>query len=78
MWYSNNAVGLGIQTLAFCEKLKAHGILVVDETSANPNIPGVLPIPMDEDHISICKPSSRDHLVYVQVKNFIERCLNIA
>ncbi|HUO07487.1 MAG TPA: cyclic nucleotide-binding domain-containing protein [Phycisphaerae bacterium] len=79
MWYSNNAPTIGIRTLAFCEKRPVSGLLVVvDESSANPHIPGVLPIPMDEDHISICKPATRNHLVYVQVKRFIEKALNLA
>ncbi len=79
MWYSNNAPTIGIRTLAFCEKRPVSGLLVVvDESSANPHIPGVMPIPMDEDHISICKPAARSHLVYVQVKRFIEKTLNLA
>ena len=27
---------------------------------ADPGIPGVVPIPLDEDHFSICKPASRE------------------
>jgi hypothetical protein len=30
-------------------------VLVVNETSADPGLPGVVPIPLDETHISICK-----------------------
>lgn len=51
------------------------GILVVDRTTADPGIPGVTPIVLDEDHISICKPASKDALVYRQVRQMIEELL---
>ncbi|NEP76829.1 MAG: hypothetical protein F6K39_00700 [Okeania sp. SIO3B3] len=60
----------------YCEKQKIYlgdvGVLVVDETSADPGIKGVIPIPLDEDHISICKLKNRESRTYVRVKNFIE------
>jgi pimeloyl-ACP methyl ester carboxylesterase len=65
----------GIPIQVYCEKRKTSGILVVDETSADPGIPGVIPIPMDFDHISICKPDSKDSLIYRRVKQFIEENL---
>jgi len=55
----------------YCEKLKTYGILVVNETSADPGISGVIPIPMDEDHISICRPKSKESFLYLRVKRFI-------
>ena len=54
------------------------GMIVVDETSAEPNIPGERAIPLDEDHISICKPASQDHQIYKGVKKFLEECLSKA
>jgi hypothetical protein len=65
----------GIPIEVYCEKRKTLGILVVNETSADPGIPGVIPIPMDFDHISICKPDSKDSLIYRRVKQFIEENL---
>ena len=56
----------------YCEKQKTSGILVVDETSADPGIPGVIPIPMDYDHISICRPTSKESMIYRRVKRFIK------
>ncbi|WP_063748442.1 esterase/lipase family protein [Fischerella sp. PCC 9605] len=56
----------------YSEKQKTYGkILVVNETSADPGIRGVIPIPMDNDHISICRPESKDSPVYRRVKRFI-------
>jgi formylglycine-generating enzyme required for sulfatase activity len=52
-WYRDHVESLGIQTFVYYEKLPTTGLLVVDETTANPGIPGVRPIPVDEDHCSI-------------------------
>ena len=51
------------------------GVLVVDETSAEPNIPKERAIPLDEDHLSICKPKSRDAQVYKYLRSFLKECL---
>lgn len=71
LWYRNNVQGLGISTQIYCETQKTRGILVVNETSADPGIPGVIPVPMDTDHISICKPKSKSNLLYIRSKQFI-------
>ncbi|WNM60481.1 hypothetical protein [Candidatus Nitrospira neomarina] len=71
-WYRDNVESLGIETFVYCEKLPTAGILVVNETTANPGIAGVRPIPVDEDHVSICKPSSREAQIYRRVKRLIE------
>jgi hypothetical protein len=60
----------------YCEKQKTYGILVVNETSADPGIPGVIPVPMDCNHISITKPDSKESLIYIRVKKFIQQYLN--
>jgi hypothetical protein len=52
------------------------GILVVDETSAELNYRRERAIPLDEDHISICKPVSRDRPLYDSIRGFLEDCLN--
>lgn len=51
------------------------GILVVDETSAEPNIKGERAIPLDEDHISICKPADRSAQIYRGMLRFVRDCL---
>lgn len=72
-WYCNN-VG-PIKTYVYCETHPTHGILVVNETSANPGIPGVYPIPLDADHVTICKPANKTESVYLRVKRLISETL---
>jgi len=74
IWYRNNALQLGIKMQVYCEKQTVAGILVVDETSADPGIQGVILVPMDDSHITICKPESKQSLIYVRVKRFIQEC----
>lgn len=71
-WYRDHVESLGIQTFVYYEKLPTTGLLVVDETTANPGIPGVRPIPVDEDHRSICKPASKEAQIYRRVKRLLE------
>jgi hypothetical protein len=52
-----------------------NGVLIMDETSAEPNIPGERAIPLDEDHISICKPSSPEAQLYKSISRFLNQCL---
>lgn len=60
----------------YCEKYQTNQILVVNETSADPGIRGVIPIPMDENHVSICRPESNKKPIYSRVKRFIRDNLN--
>ncbi len=55
-WYRENAARLGIETHCFYESYPMKGVMVVDQTSADPGITGVVPRPLDADHASICKP----------------------
>jgi predicted alpha/beta hydrolase family esterase len=70
-WYRENVRSFGIATKVYYETISVHGVLVVDEDSANPGIEGVKPVSTPEDHITIAKPSSRNDLVYGGVKRFI-------
>jgi hypothetical protein len=60
-----------LRNLVFFETHQTRGVRVVDEASSNPGLPGVRPIPVDSDHIDICKPAGRGSVVYGQVKRFI-------
>ena len=51
------------------------GFLVVDQTSAEPHVPGEVAIPLDEDHVSICKPSDRTAPLYKSLRRFISEVL---
>ncbi|HET8660620.1 MAG TPA: hypothetical protein VFM55_16655 [Micromonosporaceae bacterium] len=71
--YRNWAAGHGVDHLVFFET-RGHGILrrlIVPESSADPKLPGATPIPVDADHTRICKPDSREHLVYAKVNQFV-------
>ena len=83
IWYRDNVADLGIKTFVYCEERKTGrifwnfgGILVVDKSSADPGIPGVTPIVLDKDHISICKPESKDDQVYRQVISMTKELFN--
>ena len=63
-WFRDNVGDLKLNTFVYCENLPTLGLIVVNKTSADPGIPGVNPIALDENHISICKPWSRQSPVY--------------
>ena len=76
LWYRSHVVDLDITTVVYCEKRPVAGLLVVNETTADPGIVGVVPIPVDEDHVSICKPASKDSLIYRGVKRLVEEVVH--
>jgi|688.fasta_scaffold219586_1 pimeloyl-ACP methyl ester carboxylesterase len=51
------------------------GFTVVDEGSSDPGLPGVVPIPIESDHINICKPESKTDVVFIRTINFIRKLL---
>jgi len=69
--YRNWVDVVGIRNLVFFETLPTKGVHVVDEGSANPGLARVKPIPVDANHIDICKPADRTSVVYGQVRRFI-------
>ena len=71
MWFRNCPLTHAMRVQAYCEKQPVGGLLVVNESSADPGLPGVVAIPLDENHVSICKPESRERLVYSRVKRFV-------
>lgn len=75
IWYRQNVARLDIKTYVFCESLPTHGFIVVNETSADPGIADVIPIPLDEDHISICKLAQPSGHVYDRVKRLLDDTL---
>ena len=64
LWFRNNCSKIGIRIEVLFEKQPTSGFLVVNETSADPGIAGVVPIPVDSDHVTICKPLSKSNLVF--------------
>ncbi|MBL8260416.1 MAG: hypothetical protein JNM60_11455 [Candidatus Competibacteraceae bacterium] len=78
LWHRNHVADFDLTTEVYYEKRPVAGILVVNETTADPGIVGVVPVPVDEDHVSICKPTSKDSLIYRSVKCLIEDIVNAA
>lgn len=74
-WYSQNARRLGIKTQAYSENEKILSTLIVSPTSADPNVEGCVVIPLDGNHITICKPQSKQSPIYSTTKKFISECL---
>src|SRR6266702_6227690 len=70
-WYRENHRRLGVTTQVFFENQATKGVLVVDRGTADPGLEGVIPIGLDADHVSICKPLSRDDLIYKRTRAFI-------
>lgn len=61
-----------IETIAFAERRPCMGLMVVDETSADPQVPNCVPIPLPgDDHISIAKPTSTKHEVYRRLSDLL-------
>lgn len=77
IWYRNHVADFNIATVVYYEKRPFKGILVVNATTADPGIGGVVPIPVDKDHISICKPESKSDQIYLRVKSLIESIINL-
>jgi len=73
--YRNDEQFSQIPMLIYCETRPTTGILVVNQTSADPGIKGVIPVPMDFDHISICKVADKKSQIYRSIKRFIEKSL---
>src|SRR6266404_1813578 len=70
-WYRNNAEKFGVETAVLFETKPTKGIHIVDQTSADPGIRGITPIPVDTNHIDICKPKSRETEMYVHVRRYL-------
>ena len=87
-WFLKFQNERGLVCRTYCETLELRpgvlgltlpkGILVVDQTSAEPHVPGEVAIPLDEDHISISKPTSRDAPMYKSIRRFIREALDSA
>ncbi|MCP5426441.1 MAG: hypothetical protein H6970_15460 [Gammaproteobacteria bacterium] len=71
LWYRNYVADSNIKTVVYCESEPVAGLRVVNETTADPGIAGVIPIPVPEDHVSICKPASKDSQIYRRVRQLV-------
>jgi hypothetical protein len=61
-----------IATVSYYETFKTKNIvLVVSEESADPGVSGTRPIAVEADHITICKPDSRNSFIYISLVRHI-------
>ena len=73
IWYRNNIHRLRLDSLIFYETLPTRGVVVVDAVSADAGLDGVIPVPIDADHLAVAKPASKTAQVYLQVNRFLRR-----
>lgn len=76
MTFRQHSSQLGIRIQVYRETKTTTMVLVVDAASSDPGMPGVVVIPVDADHISICKPADQNAEVYVGIKNFIKTAID--
>jgi tetratricopeptide (TPR) repeat protein/pimeloyl-ACP methyl ester carboxylesterase len=74
-WYRNFAISHQIATQVYFETQNTFTLRLVNSTTADPGIPGVVPIPVDADHFSLCKIASPDDLRYKGIVRFIQKNL---
>jgi triacylglycerol esterase/lipase EstA (alpha/beta hydrolase family) len=73
-WYRNHPI---VSNTVFFETQPVFGnIQVVDAASANPGLPNVYPVPINADHISICKPTFREDPLVKQVSKDIQKIID--
>lgn len=77
-WFRNHAEDTGWRLLVFFETLETYGVLVVDESSADPAIKNVAPVPIDANHTDICKPPIPDARVKQTIKLLKEALAGLA
>lgn len=70
-WYVHRALERSISTQAFSENHNTNGMLIVDQDSAHPGTIDGSPIPVDANHIEICKFESVDNSTFRMVSQFI-------
>jgi pimeloyl-ACP methyl ester carboxylesterase len=66
--YRRRVRTLGIGSLVYYETYRTNGVLVVDRRSADPGVPPPPePIPVDANHIAVCKPPHRRSELYLSI-----------
>jgi hypothetical protein len=71
LWFRNNFYALGLKTCIFFETQRTHGLHVVNESSADPGIAPISPIPIDANHLNIATPTHYNSIIIGQtLKSF--------
>ena len=67
-----------LATAVYYEKHATNrSVVVVSRESADPGVGGARPVPVDKDHINICKPPHMDDIVYLGVKRHIQKVVKL-
>jgi tetratricopeptide (TPR) repeat protein len=74
-WYIQNVDSLGIKNKVFFETRPTFGVTIVDESSGGMVVKGGTPIPIDANHVEICKPPNKSALVYTVTREFLAEIL---
>ena len=69
-WFRNNVGRLGISLRVYFETKDTSGVRVVSASSADPGISNVFPIPIDQNHVNICKIESRSDFLFKDIVKF--------
>ncbi|TPQ42775.1 hypothetical protein C2U70_00505 [Bradyrhizobium guangdongense] len=68
---------MGLKTHAYCETKPYKGILFVDKASSDPGVLGCITVECDGDHVSICKPTTRQSPIYLGARSFISDLIGL-
>lgn len=74
-WFRENLQRLNINIVVFYEKKRTYVFKIVDEISADPGIVGVNPVPVEKNHIDICKFVEKSSTTYKTITNFIDETI---
>lgn len=75
LWFRQHCNQSEMRIDVLFETLTTKGVKVVDETSADPGVSGVVPMAIDANHIEICKPTSKTHLVFSRARLLLQKIL---
>ncbi len=67
-----------LKTVTYYETMPVFGHLVVSRSSSDPGVGNCVPIGVDKDHVTICKPDDRDDQVYLGVSRHVRQVVEQA
>ena len=67
-----------LATAVYYEKHATYKSVLVSRDSADPGISNVEPVPIDKNHINICKPADKSDTVYLGIKRRIQKVVKSA
>lgn len=74
-WFAEYANSARIGITAYYETMRYKGALVVAKESADPCCSSCMPIALDADHSTICKPASPNSDIFLRIKRDIEMAI---